>query len=96
MYGKLFLERTFARLGFDMTPTVFNEGSYSIVFFSSDRGEPPHVHVTRDRNVAKFWLAPVTLAKNHGFSGHELNRIIRLVARREAALLEAWREYFGA
>lgn len=31
------------------------------------------VHVRRDRQTAKFWLAPVELAWNHGFSARELN-----------------------
>jgi len=77
-------------------PTVFEDGPYSFIFFSSDKGEPPHIHVKRDRQIAKFWLGPVLLAKNRGFAGHELNYIARLVARYESVLLEAWREYFGA
>lgn len=77
-------------------PTVFEHGPYSFVFFSSDRGEPPHVHVKRDRRIVKFWLNPVAMAKNRGFPGHELNQIARLVTQHEQTLLEAWHEYFGA
>jgi len=77
-------------------PTVMLEGPYSLVFFSSDRGEPPQIHVKCERLVAKFWLAPVELAKNRGFAGHELNRIARIVAEHEAILLEAWHEYFDS
>ncbi len=77
-------------------PTVFEDGPYSFVFFSSERGESPHIHVKRERCIAKFWLSPVILAKNRGFAGHELNRIARLVAQHEPTLLEAWHEYFSA
>lgn len=77
-------------------PTILVEGSYSFIFFSSDRGEPPHIHVERDKQIAKFWLAPVTLAKNRGFASHELNEITRLVIKYEKTLLEAWHEYFDA
>lgn len=66
------------------------------MFFSSDMSEPPHIHVKRDRRIAKVWLAPVVLAKNRGFPGHELNDVLRLVEKHEQALLEAWHEYFGA
>ena len=76
-------------------PTVLEDGPYKLVFFSSDRGEPPHVHVKRERQVAKFWLGPVALAKNRGFLGHELNTISRLVAKHEATLMEAWNDYFA-
>jgi len=77
-------------------PTVLTDGPYSFVLFSSDRGEPPHIHVKRDRRIAKFWLAPIALAKNRGFAGHELNVIAGLVAKHEPQLLEAWHEYFAA
>ncbi|MCC6124430.1 MAG: DUF4160 domain-containing protein [Pirellulales bacterium] len=77
-------------------PTVLIDGPYSFVFFSSDGGEPPHIHVKRDRQIVKFWLEPTALAGNHGFAGHELNRIARLVTEHRQRLLEAWHEYFGA
>ncbi len=47
------------------------DGPYAFVSFSSDKGEPPHIYVQRERRIAKFWLDPVALAKNHGFPGHE-------------------------
>jgi hypothetical protein len=77
-------------------PTVLRVGPYSFVFFSSDRDEPMHVHVTRDRHVAKFWLDAVALARNIGFADHEANRVARLVAEHRDFLIEAWHEYFGA
>jgi hypothetical protein len=71
-----------------MVPTVLQDGPYAFVFFSSDRNEPLHIHVRRDRQIAKFWLDPVALAKNRGFPEHELSQIERL--------MEAWFDYFGA
>jgi hypothetical protein len=75
-------------------PTVLQVGPYSFIFFSSDRGEPSHIHVKRDRQLAKFWLNPVSLAKNRGFKDYELNDISRLVEEHEQTLLEAWHDYF--
>ena len=77
-------------------PTVLRIGPYSFVFFSSDGGEPPHIHVKRDRRIAKFWLNPVKRAANQGFREPELRRVARLVRANEERLLEAWHEYFGA
>jgi hypothetical protein len=65
-------------------------------FFSSDKGEPPHIHVKQDRQIAKFWLDPISLAKNQGFQKHELTRIIYLVVKHQPTLLEAWHDYFGS
>jgi hypothetical protein len=77
-------------------PTVLTIGPYRFVFFSSDRGEPLHIHVKRDRHIAKFWLAPPELAKNYGFADHEISRIERLVEEHQNLLIEAWHEYFDA
>ncbi|GAB4156269.1 MAG: hypothetical protein Fur0046_36200 [Cyanobacteria bacterium J069] len=75
-------------------PTVLQVGPYSFIFFSSDRGEPAHIHVKRDRQLVKFWLSPVSLAKNRGFKDHELSDIARLVEEHKQTLLEAWHDYF--
>jgi hypothetical protein len=55
--------------------------------------EPIHVHVRRDRHHCKFWLAPVELAWNHGFSSRELNEIRRIVVEHEQMIVEAWNEH---
>ncbi len=75
-------------------PTVLRVGPYSFVFFSSDGGEPVHIHVKRDRDVAKLWLEPVGLARNLGFADHEVVQIERLVREHREFLIEAWHEYF--
>ena len=77
-------------------PTVLQVGPYSFVFFSSDRGEPAHIHVKRDRHITKFWLDPISLVTNRGFKEHELNQIARLVVQHQQTLLEAWHDYFGS
>ncbi|MEB3290368.1 MAG: DUF4160 domain-containing protein [Leptolyngbya sp.] len=76
-------------------PTVLQVGPYSFIFFSSDQGEPAHIHVKRDRQIAKFWLCPVRLEKNRGFKDHELNKITLIIANHEDTLMEAWDDYFN-
>lgn len=76
-------------------PTVLTDGPYQFVFFSSDRAEPRHIHVKRDRQVVKFWLEPIALARNQGFADHELRVIERLVHQHLPALLRGWDEFFS-
>ena len=78
-----------------MSPTILQSGPYRFFFFSSDRSEPPHVHVMRDRKLAKFWLGPVRLATCVGFGKRETERVSRLVGEHEAEIRKAWHEYFG-
>jgi hypothetical protein len=77
-----------------VSPTVLQAGPSRFFFFSSDRGEPPHVHVARERRAAKFWLEPVRLEYNRGFAPTELNRVTALVREHEAEIVKAWHEYF--
>lgn len=77
-------------------PTILRVGAYRFFFYATDRAEPVHVHVRRERREAKFWLDPLTLARNLGFAAVELRRIERLVVERAAELDEAWHDYFDA
>lgn len=77
-------------------PTVLRSGPYRVYFFSHEPNEPAHVHVDRDDQSAKFWLGPVALARNLGFSAVELGRIRALIKQKEAYLLEKWNERFGS
>ena len=76
-------------------PTVLRIGPYEFFFWSDERNEPPHIHVERDEDEAKFWLGPVRLAANHGFRLHELNRVQRLVIENEQLLKEQWDAHFS-
>jgi hypothetical protein len=52
--------------------------------FMSDCVEPHHVHVEGNDGLAKFWLRPVSLAENVGYSPRELHRIRRVVESERA------------
>jgi hypothetical protein len=77
-----------------VVPTVLRAGPYRF-FFAGDRNEPPHVHVEREKRLAKFWLDPVRLHSSGGFGRTEIGRIQRLLEANEAALLRRWDEFFG-
>jgi hypothetical protein len=76
-------------------PTVLRVGAYRIFFYSSDGTEPPHVHVERDDNRAKYWLDPIRLAESSGFRSHELRVIAEIVQDNLEYLLRRWNEYFS-
>ncbi|MBK8271167.1 MAG: DUF4160 domain-containing protein [Planctomycetes bacterium] len=77
-------------------PTIARIGPYRIYFVSHDMNEPPHVHVDRDENSAKFWLVPVALARNLGFRPKELRDVDRIVHEHQQEFLNAWNEYFNS
>jgi len=56
-------------------PKVFDWNGFRFHFFSNegDPREPLHIHVTRDRSTAKFWIRPtVAVAYNRGHSAKVL------------------------
>lgn len=76
-------------------PTVTRVGPYRFFFYSNEGGEPAHIHVQRERALAKFWLAPVVLASSSGFASHELRRLQGVVEEHRGHFEEAWREFFA-
>jgi hypothetical protein len=63
--------------------------------FSSDRKEPIHVHVERNHNVTKFWVNPVRVQDEDGFSRSELLIIEKILRINKEKIMEAWDEYFN-
>jgi hypothetical protein len=45
--------------------------------------------------ICKFWLAPITLSQNDGYSPRELNRIRQLIETYYDKITEAWYEHCG-
>jgi hypothetical protein len=77
-------------------PTVLHTQGFRFFFYSLERGEPPHVHVTYGSKTAKYWLDPVEMASSDGFRAHELNRVRQLVAEHRAEFRRRWDEHFSS
>ncbi len=55
-----------------------------------------HIHVMADDNEAKFWLEPkVELAKNGGFSRHELNDIQKIIEKNAEQFKEQYKQHIS-
>lgn len=74
-------------------PTTLRTGPYRFFFFSGDCKEPAHIHVERDRFVAKFWLSPVRMQESGGFSRREINGIQRIVEQNRQDFMRSWNEH---
>lgn len=74
-------------------PVVLRVNGYKFFFYQADvANEPPHVHVTKDGNEAKFWLEPVRVAREGRFRKNELRDIERIINDNLEFLLNAWKE----
>ena len=78
-----------------MSPVFGRESGYVFKIFSNEE-ERMHIHVIGDGHEAKFWLEPeIELAKNIGFSKHELNVIQKIVEKYAERFKEQYKEHIG-
>ncbi len=77
-------------------PTVLYIAAYRFFFYSNENAEPHHIHVQRDKLLAKYWLDPVSLASSVGFSAQELHKLLAMVTVKQKIFVEAWDEFFAA
>lgn len=76
-------------------PTIFRHGPYRFFFYAGDQHEPPHIHVERDDNTAKFWLDPIRNSQSRGFPAHQLREIESIIWDNRKQLQERWNEFFN-
>lgn len=76
-------------------PAILRIGPYRFFFYSNEKGEQPHIHVQRERFLAKFWLNPVALANSRHFASHELRTMLKHVDENQKMFMEAWNEHIG-
>ena len=75
-------------------PTVLRWRGDRFYFFSNEGTEPPHIHIDKAGNTVKYWLEPVRLARQVGFSQAELRELEEKVQSERTMLIEAWNGYF--
>ena len=75
-------------------PTVKGiSGPYRFFFYSFDCDEPEQVHASREKSTCKFWISPISLVANSGFTPRELNSIRITVEANTKIILEGWNEH---
>jgi hypothetical protein len=72
-------------------PVVLRIKGYRFWFYEADLDEPAHVHVGRDGKEAKYWVAPISVARPGRFREQELREIERILIEYQNSILEAWR-----
>ena len=76
-------------------PVVLRVRGYKFWFYMADIIEPPHVHVGKASNEAKFWIKPVKLAREGRFRPVDLQEIERIIEDNLDFIMRAWEEEKG-
>ena len=73
-------------------PVILRIKGYRFWFYEADLDEPPHVHVGKEGKQAKYWIAPIALARAGRFREYELTEIERILTIYQEDVLTAWRK----
>jgi hypothetical protein len=76
-------------------PTLLIWRGYHFRFYSSDRFEPPHVHVAKHGCDAKIWLRSLEVSYNRGYSEPELRKLLAKIEEHREEWIGEWNDYFG-
>jgi hypothetical protein len=76
-------------------PTILRIGGFRFHFYSDEGVEPAHIHIRSADGECKFWLSPVSLARNRGIRPHDLRHLEQLVYEHQQTLLEVFDEFHG-
>ena len=72
-------------------PVVLRVNGFKFFFYEADvANEPPHVHVSKEGNEAKFGLEPVNMGREGKFRKSDLRDIERIINQNLEFLLNAW------
>ncbi|WP_242513355.1 DUF4160 domain-containing protein [Halochromatium salexigens] len=55
-------------------PTVLRIKGLRFHFYSDEGTEPAHIRIRGAEGECKFWLSPISLARNRGIPAHQLQR----------------------
>jgi hypothetical protein len=67
---------------------------YVFRFYSSDRTEPPHVHVRGNGGGAKIWLTTPPSTDARGYDRRRVEEVQRVASAHREQWLEAWARFF--
>ena len=77
-------------------PTVLELEGFRFFFYSADRNEPPHIHIRKAGQEAKFWLNPIRPAQLVRFKQGDLRRMTEILEEKQIYFLERWHEQFNS
>ena len=76
-------------------PTVLDIEGFRFFFYSANRNEPPHIHIRKAGQEAKFWLNPIRPTRLGRFKQRDMQRMIKTLEDNQDYILEQWNEQFN-
>jgi hypothetical protein len=77
-------------------PKVLEINGFRFSFYSNENYEPPHIHITKGKGNAKYWLEPEIVEEYaYGFKLKERRDIKNHIHEHYESMLKKWYEHFN-
>lgn len=74
-------------------PTVLQQDGFRFHFYSNERNEPAHIHITGRGGEMKIWLPSLAVEFSFGLSPPAQRRVLEITQENSTLLMERWNEY---
>lgn len=74
-------------------PTILVQDGFRFHFYSNERNEPAHVHITGKGGEMKVWLPSLEVAFSYGLSPAEQRNALEITKQNDRLFLEKWNEF---
>lgn len=74
-------------------PVILRVDGFKFFFFANEGDEPIHVHVEIGDEAAKFWMNPISLARNYGMKASNLSKVRRILEQHQQLIEEKWDDF---
>ena len=74
-------------------PTILRKYGYRFHFYSNERNEPCHIHITGKGGEMKVWLPSMKIEFAYALSPLEQRKIMAVIRQNTELFVEAWNEF---
>lgn len=74
-------------------PTILKKSGYRLHFYSNERNEPAHIHVTGKGGEMKVWVPSLVVEFSYGLSPPEQRKVMLIIKENTNLILEKWNEF---
>ena len=74
-------------------PTVLIKDGFRFHFYSNERNEPPHMHITGKGGEMKVWLPSLEVEFSFGLSPTDQRNALEITKQNAKMFTERWNEF---
>ncbi|MBI2606426.1 MAG: DUF4160 domain-containing protein [Deltaproteobacteria bacterium] len=74
-------------------PTILIKDGFRFHFYTNERNEPPHIHITGKGGEMKVWIPSLVVEFSYGLSPGEQRNAMGITRQNIKLFMEKWNEF---